>query len=240
MVRVNNVKEYAAWSNMIRRCSGAATNKKHQSYIRRGITVSEEFKTFAVFLEHIGTAPSQTHVLDRIDNDGNYERGNVRWVTPKESSANRSNTKFYEYQGKFLKIDEIRPLLKCSERTFMSRIERGWDVEDAVLESKLPPRKTNDLISFNGKEMTLTQWAKFIGVSTPGLYDRLNKLGWSIERALTTNSETKKLAFDGKEMTIVEWAKHLGISTDTLYYRINRRKWSVERALTTKELMPNA
>lgn len=186
MPRVNNVKEHSTWRNMIIRCSGKYSNNKDNSYTRRGIIVSEEFKNFKVFFEHVGEAPTPKHTLDRIDNDRGYERGNLRWVTPRENSCNRSDTRYYEYQGKFLNIIELEPFLKCNLRTFTSRMQRGWILEDAMSESKLQPRRINDIINFNGQDLTLTQWSKITGTPVQTLYDRINKLGWGVEKAFTT------------------------------------------------------
>lgn len=44
--------------------------------------------SFASFLDDMGECPSG-HELDRIDNDGNYEPGNCRWVTRSENMFNR-------------------------------------------------------------------------------------------------------------------------------------------------------
>ena len=40
-------------------------------------------------------------------------------------------------------------------------------------------------IEFNGKKMTITEWAKVVGISRKSLYGRIES-GWSIEEALTT------------------------------------------------------
>jgi hypothetical protein len=53
------------------------------------------FSSFGEFLESVGgNKPSPKHSLDRVNNDGNYERGNVRWATRKEQYRNsRRNIK---------------------------------------------------------------------------------------------------------------------------------------------------
>jgi hypothetical protein len=46
-------------------------------------------------------------LLDRIDNDGNYEPGNVRWVLERESIRNRSNSKFVTWQGQRMWLADV-------------------------------------------------------------------------------------------------------------------------------------
>ena len=81
--------EYTAWGNMKTRCYW----KKHQYYRNyggRGITVCDEWlHDFEAFHRYVGNRPSPHHELDRIDNNGNYEPGNVRWVTRQVQAINR-------------------------------------------------------------------------------------------------------------------------------------------------------
>jgi len=59
----------------------------------RGISVCDEWRnSFAAFHSYIGDKPTPKHSLDRINNDGNYEPGNVKWSTPKEQANNRRNS----------------------------------------------------------------------------------------------------------------------------------------------------
>jgi hypothetical protein len=75
-------------------------NKKLPGWINyggRGIKVHLPWHDPVVFLRdllaEIGRRPSSKHSLDRIDNDGDYAPGNIRWATPLQQLHNRRNGK---------------------------------------------------------------------------------------------------------------------------------------------------
>lgn len=80
--------EYRAFSAAKARC----TNPKHEQwkdYGGRGIKF--KFSSFKKFLSNVGLKPKPygAFCLDRENNNGNYEPGNVRWVTNSSSNFNR-------------------------------------------------------------------------------------------------------------------------------------------------------
>lgn len=81
--------EYQAWLAMKKRC--AATNRKDSKhYALRGISVSPRWiNSFENFLEDVGLRPSPNHSIDRIDVNGNYEPGNVKWSDRTEQALNK-------------------------------------------------------------------------------------------------------------------------------------------------------
>jgi len=88
--RTRRTPEYTAWQNMRARC----LRPSHPSFSRyggRGITVDPAWDSFERFLADVGRRPAPDLSLDRIDNSGNYEPGNVRWATAKQQATNRRN-----------------------------------------------------------------------------------------------------------------------------------------------------
>lgn len=80
--------EYRPWRSMISRCRNKKATDFHL-YGGRGVKVCERWKDFLLFLDDVGKRPSKAHSLDRIDVDGDYEPGNVRWATWAEQASNR-------------------------------------------------------------------------------------------------------------------------------------------------------
>ena len=92
-------KLYSVWSVMKQRCNNP-NNINYDKYGGRGITVCDEWlHDFKAFHDYMGNKPTPQHSLDRIDNNGNYEPGNVRWASKSEQDINRRTRNKYGYPG---------------------------------------------------------------------------------------------------------------------------------------------
>lgn len=84
--------EYPIWKTMIQRCYDKNSIGYHR-YGGRGITVCDTWKSnFPAFYNDMGPRPKPNYQIDRIDNDGNYEPGNCRWVHATINGRNRKQT----------------------------------------------------------------------------------------------------------------------------------------------------
>lgn len=84
-IGVWNTPEGRAWRNARQRCTNP-NFPQYSDYGGRGIEF--RFTAFKQFFAEIGPRPTPAHTLDRKDNDGHYEPGNVRWATRKEQRVN--------------------------------------------------------------------------------------------------------------------------------------------------------
>lgn len=123
--------EYNVWAKIIERCT-RATAENFPWYGGRGISVCDRWRTFELFIADMGAAPGKGFEIDRIDNDGNYEPGNCRWVTKKQNARNRRNNHRLTFAGKTLCISEWAELTGLRAAAISERIASGWPVEKAL------------------------------------------------------------------------------------------------------------
>jgi hypothetical protein len=82
---LRRVPEYRVFHHAMSRCNNPK-NIVYAYYGGRGIKFL--FTSFAQFIAELGPRP-KGRTLDRIDNDGNYEPGNVKWATRGEQNKNK-------------------------------------------------------------------------------------------------------------------------------------------------------
>lgn len=112
-----NSRLYSIWRTMIHRCENPK-REKYKDYGGRGITVCPEWHDPNVFMDWAESNGYKDGLqLDRIDNNKNYEPSNCRWVTPKENSRNRRNTKFLTVNGETKCVAEWCESIDISEFT---------------------------------------------------------------------------------------------------------------------------
>lgn len=93
---MSRARERRRWALILSRCENP-DSARYRDYGGRGITVCERWHDFDAFYADIarllGPCPAGK-TLDRINNDGGYEPGNVRWATSGEQMANRRTPQF--------------------------------------------------------------------------------------------------------------------------------------------------
>jgi hypothetical protein len=128
--------EYIAWQSMRRRCTEL---RRWEYYGSRGIKVCDHWnESFEEFVAAVGPRPSPQHSIDRIDNDGDYVPGNVRWATAKEQMRNTRMNRLLSFAGKTLTLVEWGERTHLGPVTISQRLKRGWSIEDALTK---PPQR---------------------------------------------------------------------------------------------------
>ncbi len=90
---MSDSKEYQAWLSMKDRCLNSS-GKHFDSYGGRGISINSGWvESFDNFFAYVGECPTPKHSLDRIDTNGNYDIGNVRWADIYQQMQNQRKPK---------------------------------------------------------------------------------------------------------------------------------------------------
>ena len=124
---------YKTWQNMKQRCYNS-NNKSYNNYGGRGIAVcSEWLNDFQAFYNwSVVNGYKNGLQIDRIDVNGDYEPNNCRYITAKENSNNRRNTKLYTIDNSTKPLSEWCNTQNLNYCTVWRRIRHGWSIRRAL------------------------------------------------------------------------------------------------------------
>lgn len=221
------------YANIIDRCY-SPSNHAYADYGGRGIFMCDEWvENPGKYFEWAMAQMEDTsgYQLDRKDNSLGYSPDNCRFVTPVENMRNRRNTVMLTAWGETKSIGDWEDDPRVSDEigyiNIWNRTYRGMPAEEALTK---PLRQTvatkgsdridqrlrvakgshpNDpIISAWGESKHLWEWAEDVRckVSYKTLCDRINKLGWESEDAISKRaSKNNGIRYEGK--TILQWSK---------------------------------
>ena len=123
---------YRVWKNLRNRCNNPRAVKYHR-YGGRGIHICKEWDNYITFREWAienGYGPSLQ--IDRINNDGDYEPSNCRFVTNKQNANNRDACHYLTVHGVTHTLSEWSDITGIASRVLWARTKYGID-EDRIL-----------------------------------------------------------------------------------------------------------
>ena len=128
---MNNSIEYSSWTSMKDRCLNE-NSKDFPKYGAIGISVCERWMSFENFYSDMGPRSSPDHSIGRIDNSGNYEPDNCRWMSAEEQNNNRLTSNIISLDGEALSPAQWERRFEFSVGLVSSRLRRGWTIRKAL------------------------------------------------------------------------------------------------------------
>ena len=181
---MSKTPEYKAWYDMKDRCFNL--NRKYYShYGGRGIKVCDRWLNFENFLADMGSRPTAKYSLDRIDNDGDYQKDNCKWSTRVEQENNKRSNRLITIGCVTLTIAQWTKEMGFAKTVVLDRLKAGWSELKAVM----TPVHTVKPITIENETRTIAQWTEEKGYGRGVIQSRLNK-GWSEFNAVMTPVNT--------------------------------------------------
>ncbi len=227
---------YAIWTRIVYAC----TKPKHRDYPiygRRGIAVCLAWQMDYTVFRSWALANGYLDGLriERHDRNGDFTPENC-FFTADAPVTTRSRLLTVEGETQSLSEWARDPRCRVSPSTFLGRMARGWQVEDAL---RIDPRSTTpppSLTAF-GETRSLMAWLQDPRCCVTGkcLQARM-RAGWDAERALTTPSRGTRsgiVAFTERK-TVAAWARdpRSAVTEGVLRVRL-KNGWAAEAAITT-------
>jgi hypothetical protein len=129
----SKTREFEIWLGIKKRCLNKNCHA-YKDYGARGIMICDKWLiSFEEFLADMGHAPSELYSIDRIDNNGNYEPSNCRWVTRKEQNNNTRRNRIFSYEGNNYTLSNLCDKLGLKYKLIYDRVTKlNWSLEEAI------------------------------------------------------------------------------------------------------------
>ena len=131
---------YRIWHSMRSRCNNP-NNRNYHRYGGRGITCQDSWSKYCNFEQdmlesynkHVKEFEERETTIDRIDNDGNYCKDNVRWATHKEQQNNMSRNSYITCPDGRFTLSQVSDNYNILYSTIKSRYYQYGDNYKAVV-----------------------------------------------------------------------------------------------------------
>lgn len=142
---MSRTKFYKMYDSIKKRCLNK-NNKDYKNYGGRGIKICNEWLNkengFINFYNWaIENGYKEGLTIDRINNNGNYEPNNCRWVTNKEQQRNTRNNVFLTYNGETHCLSEWAEILGLTDSCIKGRYFRNLPIEKILSTKDLRKEK---------------------------------------------------------------------------------------------------
>ncbi len=134
------------WLSMKQRCLNPHS-RAYKNYGARGITVCDEwlnsfeaFEKWAIENGYDENALRGECTLDRIDNNGNYEPSNCRWIAMSKQQRNKRTNRLITYKNETLSIAEWSRKLGIPYATIRGRLNAGKRMDEVLSTSRVKYR----------------------------------------------------------------------------------------------------
>jgi hypothetical protein len=143
--RLTNTRLYNIWWGIKGRCY-CPTNEAYNSYGGRGIKMSEDWKNnpTAFYQWGMGNGYKPGLTIERIDNDGNYEPNNCKFIPRSEQAKNRRSSRFIECNGKKQILADWARETGIPQGTILGRLKLGWSMDRLFAPVVLRPYSEKD------------------------------------------------------------------------------------------------
>lgn len=173
------------WANIKQRCYNE-NNERYKDYGGRGIKFhglwKENYKKFEEdIIKEIGLPTINKNQLDRINNNGNYEPGNLRWISAKENSRNKRNNNLITIDNITKTLAEWSELSNIDSRVISTRLKSIWPeyrLLEPINKRKLNKEQVEKISNkYNQENISMQKLANKYSIDIRIIMDIIHKRG---------------------------------------------------------------